>query len=1611
MLRYGSDMKSFLIDLKTIVTSIIVKQTAKASQYETLDIKKKADRYLSMVEGGVEWGSFVNFDLEVLQQIGIDSDLIDEVLVNKELIPFELRNLAMTLQRKKVIDEYVEENQYYRMMNGEPALDDTDVIVVGPNSYGVRPDVPITNLYDGEKEMINNSDLLDILVARYPSKGYIQHLGGKAVPYYKARRALNYDILFLRKAGSEELCNEFVKHYANARNYVMRGLYNPGELDLFSNYDGFMGMVILVMAINRTLATIFSQGIEHNFYDDNLIKDFFKSYNIPYHETIAIKYQKELAKKLNLLLQKKSSNQVLFDIVSLFDYNQVNIYEYHLVKDYFRNDNGDPMIRFKEIIDENGDLQTVLDYEKTYDIYFQKVNIRSENKAMEITDPANRLKYHTITGEDPYWVNDADLITKLYTNKYNSVITKYLSIDVAFDITQLIYETCHSFRLIFDRNAETKSIKVTLPWVNDPVSLYDLVTFVCALVAKKFNLKGEIPLDPWNVAQVYGFNFKTDLDYLRNEIIDDIDNCYGEYSHVDPALLKLLKDMPIVDLASVKAMYYNIEALRVFLDTAMRNTQDLEAYEAYKKIYNSVLITTDLAEVYTKSDGSLATSFYDLLSDRRPDLAKVLDDTPKGEMVVTNNEGYDSEEYEAYAINTKINKCLDTLADVSEELDDLRFVNEKSDIVANIEKIINQMKSYTVDQQAAGIIYLINDPHMCMLKILDFLGKDNNVTLETKVLVDSILSQMRITHRFDDKLSVEVRDAATDFRLWSWVYHVLKISDKIYWEINALGKSNVEFFDSISRVIKKIILPRVDLKVREKYFRKSTLNPKDFVILDDHGEVFCSFIDSLNKDNISIDDFMSEERVALRFISFISVRDKYFNDVKIFYKDALNLIHEIWKLEKGEDFDDGIEIFDYLNPLIDFCLHDTIMRDKGILMRQFRFEDYMWLINKLSVCVDARANQAIELLHYMAFYKTLKAKENHLISENYRVDLDTLHIIQYMKFFDKLIENVIACPEQYITLFDMFNRIFALYLKHGIKFHYKIYCNTVIYDEPVIKFLDKITRFFKENFGVSVIVMDDLVDECVDLKQQIDAIVNPKIHYWDKFRDYSYFITVYDGVTIEAITSIKAPIDMIHNFRLDTGMSRIQVISMLDKCYRDSKPEYEEFILFDHIIVDIYKEIELDHTTVIDAFVSAITKDFKIAYDLGMSTVLDTYKKDNVYENTINVVDKWYRDRYMIGKSPIYTEDSVSSILKWYKEGKLVVNDKYWPHKDKKYYMNTNLYDDWSKDVEYKSNQFITFDYIVKNIDENILYKSDKLFDLVLDTFNKDFADQDQRFDLRHKFDKEKDGDLQHTTEINHFISSKRDFHLKDNSIVVSEAQEFSSSKSESRFNLRYTYSKDKDGYLNASVNFDDTTSSEVNALHTSGKLFGLTLDEYKKENQVDTDKFTFPVTITEDKEDALSRDLVINDGGFIMDDNIHRSKLLVNTVTKVFSDITNEEFVLFDHDFIKSYSEALENQFELNDDAIRSVSQYNTDHILYLLMYCYLDRDIREKVNMKNELIGLPEYNENDLIGLVYTYDTVEIIRRNKPLNIIHNTDKKATVHPFESFSLRDYMTKTYID
>ena len=694
----GLHMDIFIREFKSLLTSLVVKRNVLAKAGETLDILREAEMFVMVKDGIDDFFSYNNFDYEVYRRAGVSETNIYKYKLDKNTIPYGLRTSLIKLQRERILSNYVEKNNYYRMLNGLPDVEDIDFIYAPENVYGVLTTVPVHQLGLNAIERLRSAGILAKLIEANPTKEYLNHMGSYSIDVYTARKAQNYDLLYCDTTDPSNIALNFKKFYANAREYYMNAIYNVNTAASYEYYDNFIGFCILIMAVQRLFASVFEQGITRDFYDVQLVRYLFDSYSIPFIEDMTLDQMKLLAKNLNIFLAYKSSNRVIFDLCSIFGFTNVKIYKYLLVRDHVRSsETGKPIFPTKTISNGDGTFSTVTDYEKMYDIYFQKVDVHSKDVHAALVDKANAVTYETLTVGDIYWIDDEKLRERLYTAGMNHIESKYLSMDILFKITEMMYEICHTFRMIIDNNEEFKKVFLMIPKVSSrPHDLYSIVIFICAMFCKRYGFTGEIPLKPASIAYVYGFNFHTDLDMIVNDVL--------ESKYIDDDVIKYLLNFQVNSNKDVDRIYHNIKTFKDFIVEQMASTKDIEVYRAYKSLYKSVLVVEDKHEMYAKTDGTLAATYFDLLQSVDPELYIYLDEFDTSDAKTT---------------ESVMQHVLYRMETLCSEFKYLHMAVDASALIQVLIRLINFFKSYTVDLTHSGILYLLDDRFFNMIKILD----------------------------------------------------------------------------------------------------------------------------------------------------------------------------------------------------------------------------------------------------------------------------------------------------------------------------------------------------------------------------------------------------------------------------------------------------------------------------------------------------------------------------------------------------------------------------------------------------------------------------------------------------------------------------------------------------------------------------------------------------------------------------------------------------------------------------------------------------------------------------------------------------------------------------
>ena len=640
-------MQNLYKEFLKILNKITIKYTYKAAVYDTLEIKQAADEYIDAVQGTDNFYSYTEYTDKELIDVGITNyNIISEATSgNIEVIPYRYRDNLLLNKRKKIIENFEEQNDYYRKYMGYPPygtpedemmyLDDIDVKTIGIPYEEKIPIHLIQKHFNEEKDglgdyyisVIEGTNIITRMFEENPDKEYLKYIGSNSVNLVQMRKAKNFSIIQLNgRDFSTTMYETFLETYEQCRSYFTKAIYNSQFRSIIPYYDNFIGLCIMVMTFNTMIMKQIPLGIKRQFYDKAAVIALYEAYNVPYNINIDDEKQSNLIQNLNLLIQHKATDKVIYDIAKLLGFSDVNVYKYYLMKERKFDEYGVPVVKWKERFNnDTGEYETCLDHEAMYNTYFQRSELMNQNFLESFVNPDNTTDYYDITSGDAYWWEDNNLYKRRTETDFNFVESKYLALSVAYSMTDMIFDNTVLLKLLMSQKDTINDILVGLPKITGDlvkVPLFDVIITLICLLAAKHNLTGEIITYPTQVMSV--------VDYIENIEGSEFlaDTLSFDFNYFKPwnkegqqALNELEKIIPADDFAEFKSyltilavdnnlstnekidtlnkMFSNVKAIYQFLQYNMSVTKDPKLYLLLKRMYRSAFYAKEMVDIFT----------------------------------------------------------------------------------------------------------------------------------------------------------------------------------------------------------------------------------------------------------------------------------------------------------------------------------------------------------------------------------------------------------------------------------------------------------------------------------------------------------------------------------------------------------------------------------------------------------------------------------------------------------------------------------------------------------------------------------------------------------------------------------------------------------------------------------------------------------------------------------------------------------------------------------------------------------------------------------------------------------------------------------------------------
>lgn len=882
-LKPSSDI--FKAQIMQIASTIVWKNGALAKGGDKTVDMYHVETFMAAKKGMLNFMVIDAFDEEILQQMGYTGEKMVSMLINKNNIPEDMRDKAVELYVKKLTKKdpltghyvnYFEENNYYRMLTGLPDVDDKEFVYVTKYNTPWPMDIPVHQMTMTQRLEIEKSGYLDELIQAHPKKKYLKYIGKKGIDIFAARGAERFDMLYYESDGGT-FEHDFKDLYYQNR-YAVNAVYYSAAFKFEENklYENFLAMSLLFMTVEQMFHKYLHADITRDFYDVESIRYIYASYSVPFYQEIPLEVHTRIVKAMNILLSYHGSPTVFFDLFDLFGASATDINAYYITKAH-RFKDGKPYFPKK--------ADGTIDNSAAYDIAFSKVKLY-QDPALETIDPSNRINYWAMTNNDPYWVNDKELLDKLDENMFNYTESKYIGIQTVLDILGATYQNSYFFKMIQDNREDMQKIQVRWAATNIYVSLFDFFIYLACLYCKKYNFDGALSDDLAFTATVLGYDFKNHVIHLQNLILQD------DTLQDDTELINLIRKMDTESLASVNETFKAIKDLRKLLVERFSHTHDRDEYLTYRNLYDTLLTSQNIKDSFTKSTGEMASSYADMLSDSAPNLYQ--------RFLEINEDTIDDE------IRLIINQLEEAIPSI-QTLHTI-FNLDINSLIESLLKMLKFFKSAKAELVGYKIVYVMSLRGVNFFKLLDKIVHITESSSKGPTIMDlTDLMECMKEHwdHINDMIHL-LEDERGDEHFWARYEDELNLMRELIHLIVVVGaepmKANVEYTDFLmSCITESFLCSLMPLSDENFLLHEEFLEPKYHGIIKDH-------VKFLTDELILLGENTENKRILKSAYYLQDLMEKILNrlekqpmnTVPLFMRDELTMIS--WILIGADDY-------------------------------------------------------------------------------------------------------------------------------------------------------------------------------------------------------------------------------------------------------------------------------------------------------------------------------------------------------------------------------------------------------------------------------------------------------------------------------------------------------------------------------------------------------------------------------------------------------------------------------------------------------------------------------------------------------------------------------------
>ena len=514
--RKQNPITEYLLKLQMIVTNTEFKDKAEARKYETLETKLNGEAYCRAINKTDIFESYEYDPQKIYSMLAYDGYSESQILKylhDTTFLPQKYKNKLLEEAREYLIQTYEEPNNYYRMLNGLPNVNEKPITIpdefyqLYKSDYLIYRDQPIHELPNKYLELFINSEYYSQTMKKYPDARYLKYIGSNKIDIYTSRSARDGDIMkinvdklsryhetFGHVTVSPDIIHAYVSIYNETRDYVyytLRGNFS----EIYANYDSFMRFLTIYLSIGNALNEFMKKSTKMIYMNNTTANNLFMLYGLP-SVIMTGSSMIDFLKKFRLLLMDKGTN-IVYRVKDLIGYEYTDIYTLIMVKQQVY-ENGMPIYHY-----ESDGSRTPVQR-----IVFRRFGTTDDNTSyFKFREERKEYSLEEITSGDPRWWNTPEVEKILQEANYTLSNSKYIQLSTTVSMTDIWWECVILLRGLLDRRQETAYTDIDINFNANGSSTMRLFDAVLVLII----------LMNWQLKDVFGNGFTGDM-YIPNGI-------------------------------------------------------------------------------------------------------------------------------------------------------------------------------------------------------------------------------------------------------------------------------------------------------------------------------------------------------------------------------------------------------------------------------------------------------------------------------------------------------------------------------------------------------------------------------------------------------------------------------------------------------------------------------------------------------------------------------------------------------------------------------------------------------------------------------------------------------------------------------------------------------------------------------------------------------------------------------------------------------------------------------------------------------------------------------------------------------------------------------------